>query len=89
MTIDLIFENYPEPNITKTGFINASIPLFLRYNNQYKICDIEHIYTRDNWVYPIAIINPILEKYMSDLSYLIVIELTRVHIHAHYKEDVE
>ena len=62
MTIDLIFENYPEPNITKTGFINASIPFFLRYNNQYKICDIQHIYTTDNWVYPIAIINPILEK---------------------------
>ena len=62
MTVELIFENYPELNIGMFGSKKYSIPFFLRLNKQYKICNIDHIYNSNNWVYPIAIINPILEK---------------------------
>jgi hypothetical protein len=62
MTIELIFENYPEPNIGMFGNKSDSIPFFLHLNKQYKICNIDHIYNSNNWVYPIAIKNPILEK---------------------------
>jgi len=62
MTIELIFENYPEPNIGMFGNKKESIPFFLHLNKQYKICNIDHIYNSSKWVYPIAIKNPILEK---------------------------
>jgi len=62
MTIELIFENYPEPNIGMFANKRESIPFFLQLNKQYKICNIDHIYNSNNWVYPIAIKNPILEK---------------------------
>ena len=38
------------------------VPYFLHLNKQYKICDLDHIYNSSNWVYPISIQNPILEK---------------------------
>ena len=62
MTIKLIFENYPKPNINMLGDIKESIPYFLQINNQYKIENIETAKKTDNWVYPIAVKNPILEK---------------------------
>ena len=44
------------------GGKRESIPFFLQLNEQYKICNVDHIYNSSNWVYPIAIKNPMLEK---------------------------
>ncbi len=62
MTTTLIFENYPNPNINMLGGIKNNIPYFLQINNQYEIGDIETAKNTSNWVYPVAIKNPMLEK---------------------------
>tara|TARA_R110001592_G_scaffold54396_10_gene166481 strand:- start:4313 stop:5518 length:1206 start_codon:yes stop_codon:yes gene_type:complete len=62
MTISLIFEDYPNPNINLIGSVRESIPFFIAMNNQFKICDLEVARTSTNWVYPIPVKNPMLQK---------------------------